>query len=272
MPRLSQAGTGWQPRVDLEEHLGRVEQGALGGGRDQGLEVGQRLDAARGEVAQVVDRGLGAGGLVVGDQQLGGLGGLVGEGAAASRRPPRRRASPSRVSCVDLVEAAGGVGEDRAALGLVADAEAGLGVLDGALERVEDVTGQRALGGHGHRRGGTDDREPTEGDGEAALARACAGADGEAVGRASARRVGRPVRSRRPASAGRAGRRRTRRGPRRAGRSAARRRAPGARRRACRSTPCSPWSKESNRSALRRAGCRLLIAVSLSVRVGAVSP
>ena len=66
-----------------------------------------------------------------------------------------------------------------AARGLVADADAGLGVLHGPLDRVEDVAGDGALGGDGHRGGGTDDGEPAEGDGQPALARRTAGVDGQ---------------------------------------------------------------------------------------------
>ena len=117
--------------------------------------------------------------VVVVEEQLGGLGGLGAE-VVEGGGDVGGVAVAVAAQLADLVEAAGGVVEQRGALALVAGVDLDLGVLDPALERVEGVAGQRALGGHGHRRGGADDGEPADRGGEAALA--AAGALGRAAG------------------------------------------------------------------------------------------
>ena len=91
------------------------------------------------------------------------------------------------VEARDLVEPGRGAGQQGGALALVADADAGVGRLDAALERVEHVARQGRLGDH--RQGGrrADQGEPTHRDGEPAFARV---AHAAGVGRAQPEPVG----------------------------------------------------------------------------------
>ena len=124
-----------------------------------------------GEVAQLGDRGLAAGVGVVGEQQVGAGGGLVGEGARGCRRSARRRRGRRPGSARSTSSSRlDGVGELGAALARLADGEAGVGVLDGPLDRVERLAGQRGLGGDGDRGRGADDREAADDGGDPALA------------------------------------------------------------------------------------------------------
>jgi hypothetical protein len=90
--------------------------------------------------------------------------------------------APSRVrEGAGLGQAVRRLVEQRAALGGVVAGEVGTDVLDAPLDRVERLTGQGLLRGHGHPRGAAGQDQRRRGDGQAPLATAGgAGRQGQA--------------------------------------------------------------------------------------------
>ena len=130
------------------------------------LELGEGVHAGGGEVAQLADGGVVAGLGIVVEQQVGGLERLVAEGGQGLGDGRTVAQVAGAGQCRDLGQPVGGVGEQGRAAGLVAEVDAGLGVLHDPLDRVEHLAGQRGLGGHRERAGGADDGEATDEGGE----------------------------------------------------------------------------------------------------------
>ena len=244
--------------VDAHQRGDRVHPLVLGALGKLAVEVRQRRHRLRGERAQVDDGGVVALRGVRREQQVGGLGGLRGEVVEGVRDLGRVVLG---VEARDLVEAGRGAREQRGALALLADADAGLGRLDAALERVEQVaraapTGPPPRASPWRRRGPGRRRRC----GRAAPAGCGPGRGRACAAGAGPRRPGRERASSRPRPPGSpAAPRRTRGAPVAAAPHAARRRARAGRRTGRPTPPPYAWASSTLRR-LRRTPRRDVVS------------